>query len=382
DPPTTGQIDNIAFDRVGGPVPPNWDFLGDLAQGTLFWTFNDNGIYITQRNEWFELDLRTRLLNDPLNTSGVPNRHANPSTNTLTSNFDVVFLANTGNEFTVPYGPSMSVYPPVSDRRVSLTVTEPYITVVKEVCNESLYGIGPACSNFVPLADDGDALNNYIYRLTVTNEASSGGVARAPAYDVTVTDRLDASDLAYVLPFGGDGLDNDGDGSTSGTEGTISDNIVANGIPAVLTFSYTHSSALQRINAGDSVQLFYRVDFDDDAAPLQTFTNSAVATYDSLEGASGSQTVGLEGANGTAVGARIYTSDLAEADVQIIPVETQPKRITRLSNTPLSGGPGTQGVSIGEEIGYRLNTLLPVALLRDFVIRDELPPGIVCSEAP
>ncbi|MGB5745434.1 MAG: hypothetical protein WBM69_00550, partial [Desulfobacterales bacterium] len=384
DPPTTGQIDNTAFARVGGPAPPNWDLLGDLAEGTLFWTFNDNGIYITQKDEWFELDLRTRLLNDPLNASGVPNRHANLSTNTLTSNFNVVFRANTGNEFTVPYGPGMIVYPPVADRQVILTVTEPYITVVKEVCNESLYGVGPTCTTWVTAANDGDALNTYIYRLTVTNEAASGGVNRAPAYDVTVTDTLDGSDLAYVIPFGSDGLNNDGDATTDGAdgdgEGAISDNTVNNAIPAELTFTYTHSSALARINAGDSVQLYYRVDFDDDAAPLQTFTNSAVATYDSLEGASGSQTVGLEGANGTAEGARTYTSDTAEADVQIIPIETQPKRIVALSNTPLGGSP--QDVSIGEEIEYRLNTKLPVALLRELVIRDELPLGITCEEAP
>jgi uncharacterized repeat protein (TIGR01451 family) len=209
-------------------------------------------------------------------------------------------------------------------------------------------------------------------------------VDRAPAYDVTVTDTLDVSDLAYVLPFGSDGLNNDGDTTADGAdgdgEGDISDNTVNNAIPAELTFSYTHSSALARINAGDSVQLYYRVDFDDDAAPLQTFINSAVATYDSLEGASGSQTAGLEGANGTAEGARVYTSDTAEADVQIIPIKTQPKRIVALSNTPLGGSP--QNVSIGEEIGYRLNTLLPVALLRELVIRDELPPGITCEEAP
>ena len=123
-------------------------------------------------------------------------------------------------------------------RRVSLTVTEPRILVSKAVCNEALYGVGTACSNFVPLANDGDARNSYIYRVTLTNEASSSGVARAPAYDVTVTDILDASDLAYVLPFATDGLDNDGDGlidaADSNGEGTISDNIVRNATPATL----------------------------------------------------------------------------------------------------------------------------------------------------
>ncbi|MEJ2392819.1 MAG: hypothetical protein P8019_15650, partial [Gammaproteobacteria bacterium] len=211
------------------------------------------------------------------------------------------------------------------------------------------------------------------------------GVQRAPAYDVTVTDRLDASDLSYVLPFATDGLDNDGDGSSGGAdtdgEGVISDNIVKNGTPAVITFSYTNSNVLQRIDPGQSVQLYYRVDYDDDAAPLQTFTNAADATYDSLEGVSGHQSAPQQ-LNSDKGGARVYTSQQASAAVRIIPVATQPKTITRLSNTPAVSGPATQGVSVGEEIEYRLNTLLPVALLRNFVIRDELPAGMSCSEAP
>jgi uncharacterized repeat protein (TIGR01451 family)/fimbrial isopeptide formation D2 family protein len=384
----TGQIDvNPDFQRVVAPTPPT---QYDMAEGTLFWTFNETSPYITQRDEWFEVDVRTRLLNDPIDASGVPNQHADTSTNNLTSNFNVVFLAGTGNEFTVPYGPSMSVYPPLADRQVSLTVTEPEITVVKEVCNESLSGTGsgPGCSPWVTTANNGDALNDYIYRLTVTNEASSGGVARAPAYDVTVTDTLDASDLAYVQPFGSDGLNNDGDtttdGADAGGEGAISNNVVNSGGPAVLTFSYTHSDSLLRIDPGNSVQLYYRVDFDDDAAPLQTFTNTAVATYDSLEGQYGNQSDNTRtppSSYGPIGDARYYTSPTASADVQIIPIETQPKRIAALSNTPIAGS-GTQGISIGEEVEYRLNTLLPVALLRNFVIRDELPAGITCEEAP
>ncbi|MEJ2392811.1 MAG: SdrD B-like domain-containing protein [Gammaproteobacteria bacterium] len=385
---TTSQIANIDFQRAVAPTPPT---QYDIAEGTLFWTFNDTSPYINQRDEWFEVDVRTRLLNDYIDISAGPNQHADTSTNTLTSAFDVIFLATTVNQFTVPYGPGMSVYPPVADRQVTVTVTEPNITVVKEVCNESLSGTGggPGCTPWVTATSNGDALNTYIYRLTVTNEARSGGVDRAPAYDVTVTDTLDGSDLAYVIPFGSDGLNNDGDGATDGAdgdgEGAISDNTVSNGIPAELTFSYTHSSSLLRINPGDSVQLYYRVDFDDDAAPLQTFTNTAFATYDSLAGEYGGQSDPNPPAPrtyGDIGDARDYTSPTASADVRVIPIETQPKRITALSNTPLSGGAGVQGVSIGEEIDYRLNTLLPVALLRNFVIRDELPAGIICSEAP
>jgi len=379
-PPTgasTGAITGVSLNPAG---------LSPVDEGWIDWTFNQvvPAERIDEKDHWFRVDTTARLLNDPIDTISPPNEHAALSTNTLNSYFQAVFFNDTtGMEEVYDLGPSTVGYPRVEVRRVALRVTEPEITVVKEVCNESLYGVGPACSNWVDLAGDGDAYNDYIYRITLTNEAADSGVDRAPAYDVTVTDTLDASDLAYVLPFAADGLDNDGDGGigagdTDG-EGVISDNVVDNGTPGVITFSYTHSSALQRIDPGASVQLFYRVDYDDDAAPLQTFTNSADSTYDSLEGVSGSQTVDPR-MNSDIGGARFYTSPADTASVQIIPVQTQPKRITALSNTLLAGDP--QNVSIGEEIEYRLNTLLPVAQLRQFVIRDELPAGLSCSEAP
>ena len=116
------------------------------------------------------------------------------------------------------------------------------------------------------------------------------------------------------------GLDNDGDGAIDeADEGVISDNIVRNGTPAVITFAYTHSSPLLRIDPGQSVQLYYRVDYDDDAAPLQTFTNTAVATYDSLERVSGNQSA-PQRPNSDIGGARFYTSQPGSAAVQIIPV--------------------------------------------------------------
>ncbi|MGD9007846.1 MAG: isopeptide-forming domain-containing fimbrial protein, partial [Desulfobacteraceae bacterium] len=376
---STSAIQGISLNPSG---------LTPLDEGWIDWTFNQvvPGERITEKDHWFRVDMTSRFLNDPVDLSAAPNQHADPSTNTLNSTFEAVFfndLIMAEEVFTLD---SDTVgYPRVDVRRIQMTITEPELTVVKEVCNEDLYGSGPSCSNFTALADDGDAYDNYIYRLTVTNSASSGGVPHAPAYDVTVTDTLDSSDLAYVLPFAGDGLDNDADGASDGadgdTEGAISDNTVNNAAPAVLTFSYTNSSALERINPGQSVQLYYRVDFDNDAAPLQTFTNTADATYDSLEGASGSQSA-PQRPNSDIGGARVYTSPDDSAAVQIIPVVTQPKRITAMANTPLAAGPATQEASIGEELEYRLNTLLPVALLRNFVIRDDLPPGIDCVEAP
>ncbi|MDX2479505.1 MAG: hypothetical protein QNK24_04105 [Desulfuromusa sp.] len=375
-PPSTAAIENVIFTPPGATV---------LDEGWFNWRFNNvvsGDSPIDAIDEWFRVETKARLLNKPVDQRSVPNVHAANTHNVLNSTFDATFSnVNTGLIEDYELGPSTVGYPNEAIRRVDLTATEPFITVVKEVCNESLYGAGTTCSNFVTLADDGDAYNEYLYRITLTNEASHDGVQRAPAYDITVIDQLDGSDLAYVFPFTGDSLDNDGDGVDSGNEGTISDNVVKNSIPAELTFSYTHSTALQRLDPGDSIELFYRVDYDDDAAPQQTFTNTVEATYDSLAGDFGNQSY-PQRPNSDLGGARAYTSDLAEARVRVIPVETQPKSILRLANTPLLGVPGTQEVSVGEEIEYQLETLLPVALLRDFVIHDELPAGLRCSEAP
>jgi large repetitive protein len=360
--------------------------LSPLDEGWIDWTFNQvvPDQRITERDHWFRVDVESRLLNDPVDQRAAPNLHALLSTNILNSTFEAVFYNDILDaEELYSLGQGTVGYPQQAVRRIDLTVTEPNILLTKEVCNETLYGAGPACANWTTLADDGDAFHSYIYRITVTNEAESDGVTRAPAYDVIVTDELDASDLAFVLPFGTDVLDNDGDGLVDGAdgegEGSVSDNIVKNGIPAVITFSHVHSSALRRIDPGQSVLLYYRVDFDDDAAPLQTFTNTVEASYDSLEDAFGNQS-DPQRPNGDSGGARVYVSEPASASVRIIPVVTEPKSITRLSNTPPGGSP--QPVAIGEEVEYQLVTSIPVALLRSFIIRDELPDGLRCAEAP
>jgi hypothetical protein len=220
----------------------------------------------------------------------------------------------------------------------------------------------------------------------VRNQATSGGLASSPAYDVVVTDTLDSSDLMLVLPFDADGLDNDGDTTfdESGTnEGAISNNTVLDSTPAVITFSYTHSSALQRIDPGSEVYLYYRVDPDEHALPLQDLVNTVAASYDTLAGSSnqsGNQTVDPR-LNGDIGGARVYTDASASATVRILDVVSYPKEITGLSNTTLGSG-SPQPVSIGEEIEYELAADLPVARLRSLYIQDDLPAGMRCSEAP
>ncbi len=377
---STTAIQGISF-IPPPPVP--------LDEGPFGWMFNTvvPGERITEKDHWFEADVSTRLLNDPIDTSANPNLHAAQSSNIMTSTFDAVFFNDsTGMEEVYNLGPNTVGFPREVHRRVDLTVTEPNLIVTKLVCNETRYGIGPACTNFVPLADDGDAFDTYVFQITVENEASSGGVTRAPAYDVTVTSVTDPTDQLFVDPLTTDGLDNDGDfplvdAGDGGGEGTITDNTIENGNPARIIASYTHSDELLRIDPGESVVLYYRVDPDDDVAPLQTLDGTATATYDSLEGASGNQTPPI-GANGEAGGARQFTSAPGQATIQILPVEVSPKQVLRVSNTGLSVPANPQLVSIGEEVEFQLEALIPVAQLRNFVIRDELPVGLSCTDAP
>jgi len=374
---STTQILNVSLNP---PPQPLDDVPFDWTHNTIA-----PAERINEKDHWFRVDVRTRLLNDPLDQSAAPNQHADLSTNILTSTFDAIFYNPlTDEEETYNLSTSTIGYPPEFRRRVDLTVTEPRLILTKEVCNETIYGAGPACSNFVPLADDGDAFDTYIWRVNVANEANSGGVARAPAYDITVSSVTDPTDLQFVDPLETDGLDNDGNAEVDEAAGEgqiVPDNTVLAGSPAEIIASYDHSDALLRINAGDSIDLYYRVDPFDDVAPLQRLTNTVTATYDSLEGVSGNQSSPL-GNNGETGGARQYVSQPSDATIQIIPVEVQPKQILRLSNTTLIAPATPQPVTIGEEIEFELRTLIPVAQLRSFVIRDELPAGMRCIEAP
>jgi len=351
-----------------------------LSEEDITWAFNPLGSGITVKDQFFRVDITTRLLNDPVDLSAAPNVHAANTFDIGKASFTAVFDTAI---FNVDETQSIPGYPDESVRRVDLSVTEPNITVVKEVCNETLNGIGINCNGgvFTTSVNDGDTNDSYIYRITLTNEASSAGVPRAPAYNVIATDTLDISDLMLIDDFASDGLDNDGDGLIDGAdgngEGTISEN-VANGItPAIITVSNTHSLPLQLIDPGDSVTFYYRVDPDDAIAPLQALTNTVVMQYDSLAGDSGNQFAEPR-LNSDPGGARVYNTTVAQANVQMIPLVAQPKAIITVSNSTLGGA--TQAVVIGEEIRYQLTTQLPVANLRQFVIRDRLPAGIRCVE--
>ncbi|MBN2083577.1 MAG: DUF11 domain-containing protein [Anaerolineales bacterium] len=381
---SSSQIQGITL--FGAPVPPT---PGGLIApgGRIPWRFNETQ-RIDRIDEWFQADFTTRLLNVPINTVGLPNRHAANGNNVLVSDFTAIFADESGVEHPFRLDPDAVGYPHESIRREDVTITEPLLELVKEVCDETRFGTGPACGNWTAEGGGGDAYHSYIYRITVTNRADDDGIARSPAYDLAVTDTLDPSGFVCVLPFESDGLDNDADGGTdTAPEGTVTGTPggdCSSGRNGVVTFRHEHSTGLRRIDPGESVRLYYRVDVDNDAAPMQTFTNSVAAAYDSLAGGaneSGNQTVDPR-PGGDIGGARVYESVPAVATLEILPVDTVPKHIVRTSNTPETPAPGPQEVVVGEEIEYRLTTLLPVALLRDFVIRDELPPGLTCVDAP
>ncbi|WP_444946913.1 isopeptide-forming domain-containing fimbrial protein [Microbulbifer sp. VTAC004] len=382
-----------------------------LSETDFLWEVTSK---ITERDRWFLSDMTTRLLNDPIDTeSADPNQHANPSTDYARAQFTAVFDTetivvdnyNTSGVLTNIDGVPTTVpgFPDISEWSESVTVSEPHIEIDKKVCNENLHGIGTSCANFVDFTNEGHRDQTYVFRLTLTNRTSDGGVNRAPAYDLVVTDTLDVSGQMCVQPLDSDGLDNDGDGSSetiAGDDGLVGITTGANdysealhcsdgGTPAVITFSYEHSTALERINPGDSVTLYYRVKPHRSVAPLQTFTNTFYARYDSLEGDFGNQSApqidsdadndGIGDGTPAAGRARHYKSADAEARMQIIEVKAEPKQALEFSNGTASGTNSDTAV-VGEEVRYKLTAKIPAAKLRNFVIRDELPAGMRCIE--
>jgi large repetitive protein len=379
-----------------------------LDETDISWNFNAAGNGITIKDEFFRVNFKTRLLNDPVDLSypvpGVyaPNLHGNISTNIARTSFDAVFNSVLGN-VTIAVSDSAGVpgYPVQSVRQVDLTEIEPNLIITKTVCNETLNGVGPNCNGGIfsdPITavdpDAGDTQDEYIYRITITNEASSGGIGRSPAYNVILTDVLDASDLMMIapggaVPFNADNLDNDGDGAVDGADGdgeffSLTENLANGTTPATFVISNTHSVPLQRIDPGDTVTFYYRIDPDDAVSPAQILQNTISVSYDSLEGDFGNQNVPQLNNNEatlTSGRARIYNAIDAQTSAQILPLLTERKRIIQVSNTPAAAPGNIQNVVVGEEIEYELRSQIPVANIRNFTIRDELPAGIRCVDA-
>jgi len=323
----------------------------------------------------------------------LPNLHGNVSTNIARTSFDAIFNSASGNlTINVDDAAGIPGYPVPAVRTVNQIEVEPNLIVTKQVCNESLNGPGTGCSIFADTISDGDTNDSYIYRITLENQASAP--VRSPAFNIIATDTLDASDLMFVVDFANDGLDNNGDGSAvNGDAGeiamyaAISDNTIGSGGPAVITLNESFGAPFAQLDPGTTITFYYRVDPDITIAPLQTLTNTVSMTYDSLDGVFGSQNnPQLDNSAvfpNDAGRARIYTSIAQTANVQMVPLIALPKLTFVTSNTPAP--PNTvpitpHDVSVGEEIRYVLIADLPVANLRQFKIRDELPIGTRCIE--
>jgi len=377
---------NIILDGANGGATTT-----PLTDSDITWRFN-TAVGINVKDEFFRVDFKTRLLNDPVDLAYPvpggysPNLHGNISTGIARTSFDAIFNSVAGNvTISVSDQAAIPGYPTLAERTVDLTEVEPNLIVTKQVCNESLNVPGPGCGAFADSVNNGDTNDSYIYRITLTNEVSTP--TRSPAFNVISTDTLDASDLMLVVDFATDGLDNDGDLAIDEADeaalfASIPDNNIGNGTPAVITVDETYNALLAQVDSGDSITFYYRVDPDITIAPLQTLTNTVSMSFDSLDADFGNQNVPQLDNSATAPDdagrARIYTSIAQTADVTMIPLLAQPMLVIEKSNTPLTLAPND--VSIGEEIRYQMIAELPVANLRQFRIRNELPSGLSCSQ--
>lgn len=380
-----------------------------LGEMDLQWTLND---VVNERNRWFLADMTTRLLNDPVDTVAAPNQHG-----AISSDYARVAFIAKFDDADIPVDnlngrPNIPGYPLEDEWREDLTVTEPQFEIVKQVCNEVTSG---GCSSDADFSDtaEGTRFDTFIYKITVSNRNADAGIPRAPGYDLVVIDNLDARGQMCVQDFASDGLDNDGDGTTEtdgaqegflGTAPFQNDYDMAahcddGGTPAVISFRHDLSSAMKRLDAGGSVSFTYRVAPHQSVAPRQPFLNTTFARYDSLANEFGNQNapqlesdadldgigddLGLPNNSGRA---RHYETASTTANMQIIPVQTQPKQALTTSTmnaaltTPSSGD--ASAATIGEEIQYRLTAQIPPSRLRDLTVTDQLPEGLRCTDAP
>ena len=407
--PTTSLVDSMGVPVGGVSITANPAAPAPLQETGFLWTLgNIDTAAIATPQVTFTADATYRVLNDPIvnlpvppATPTPPNYHGNVRTDEVNAQFEVFFPSGPSGPLTILFDETTAGYPTAVDRTVDVTITEPNVTIIKEVCNESISITGnPAnsginCTPFValPTLQMGDADDFFIFRLSIPNESTANGVTRAPAYDLIITDQMDASDLIAPLAFDSDGLDNDADGLIDAAdlngEGVVDDITLNNSDSADITFDTGNSTALNQINPGTNVQLFYRARLDATVTPTQQLINTASGSYDSLPGASGSQTAN-PGAINTLTGSRQYNIPAVQSTIEIDNITLPPgsKEIINTSrrNSGLVAGacpaPCTaENIVIGEEVLVELEFTVPVSELRQFTLEDNLPAGIECVEA-
>lgn len=336
---------------------------------TLTWTLADFTTDTTTL-QTFEVDVVARVLNSPQNSDADPVDNGNDLTNLANSTF--TFNGETFDD-------STTGFPPVADRQETVTVSTPDVTINKQVRNVTNGEAFGDDSDGDGLGDDnaeGEAGDVFEYQIVISNAAG-----RAPAYDLELIDTLPPNTKLAIQAFGGDTIDNDGDGNTdSGNEGDVTGQVI--------TFdSTTADNALfDELPAGNTITLLYRVTALVGVNPSEVLTNDADLTYDTLPGDSGSQTA-PQGTSGDPTGAREYTlSDSADVRVEVI--TTEAKEIIRQTvnvdgfdfTTPPTTIDGNTvpiaNVVVGEQIQYRLTVQVPFGTINNFEVTDQLPAGM------
>lgn len=363
----------------------------------FLWSITDPIPGSAGTDQIFTASLVNRTLNDALNSRAAPNLHSQSSVFETDASFIVNYQDTTGATQSQPFDFQTSNYPASRFRNVSLTVTEPLIEITRAVCNQTL-APGGVCGPGDFVATDattpviGDSDDTFIYRLTISNQPAADGIDRASAYDVSLTEVFDSTDLLTPnTNFAADGLDNDGDGTVDeADEATIqvSGGPANNGIPSQLIFAASDFTQLAEIEAdpADNVILQYIATFASgiDVIPGQRFTNRATASYDTLANTSGAQAT-PQGASGARSGAREYESPESLAVISIDNVMVPPGG-KQFIDTALDGICATppcidEEVTIGEEVRVQLNFDLPLATYFNFSIIDQLPAGLRCVQA-
>jgi len=101
-----------------------------LENTDITWGFNPPGQGILIRDELFQVDITTRLLNDPVDTVAAPNIHAATSSDIARTSFDAIFEDVSGNRLTIGVNDSNQKPPgyPVEALRRMVTPMTPIST--------------------------------------------------------------------------------------------------------------------------------------------------------------------------------------------------------------------------------------------------------------
>lgn len=357
----TGILGAAATDSPNGAAINSMPAPAPYGTGNVVMDVDDFTVFGATAE--FRMIVGSRVMNQDQNAESGNNVDGTNLTNTASAQF--TYLGTT-------YNTSTSGFTLEADRQDTVTVSTPSLSSstkkVRNVTEDSPSGAGNYADSVSATA--GDTLE---YSITIANAAG-----RAPAYDVEVSDAVNAK--FQLLNMAVDGLDNDGDGITDG--GDIGEQNFG-GYGAAISFDDSMNAALDKMDPTDSVTFKYQVYVGTTVNPNETIQNTATVTYDTLDEASGSQTGGMDVASGEEAGARDYSVTAnADADIEAVDV-TGSKAILAASYTPLGGGApfaGPQDVVIGEEVQYQLKFTVPPSTLENWVLEDTLPDGLTAIE--